>query len=112
RRQLLRLLHVPDLGRQIVAAQRDAEQEAHPGHDPVAVADAGAALDEVQLEAADLFGGRRLGRTFEPGGEPLAAVVVAALRMRVELARSHVFDHTLTKRTDSVGLAHRALLPE
>ena len=47
RRQLLRLLHVPDLGRQIVAAQRDAEQEAHPGHDPIAVADAGAALDEV-----------------------------------------------------------------
>src|SRR5271165_2520206 len=37
---------------------------------------------------------------------------MAALRVRVELARSHVFDHTLTKRTDSVGLAHRALLPE
>ena len=46
------------------------------------------------------------------GGEPLAAIDVAALRVRVELARSHVFDHTLTKRTDSVGLAHRALLPE
>ena len=34
------------------------------------------------------------------------------LRVRVELARSHVFDHTLTQRTDRVGLAHRALLPE
>src|SRR5208337_1987347 len=105
-------LDVPDLGRQVVAAQRDAEQEAHPGHDPVAVADAGAAFDEVQLEAADLLGGRRVGRSFEPGGEPLAAVDVAALRVRVELARSHVFDHTLTKRTDRVGLAHWALLPE
>ena len=27
----------PDLGRQIVATQRDAEQEAHAGHDPIAV---------------------------------------------------------------------------
>jgi hypothetical protein len=70
-RQLLRLLHVPDLGRQIVEAQRDAEQEAHPGHDPVAVADAGAALDEVQLEKAHLVGRRRIGRTFEPAAKRL-----------------------------------------
>jgi hypothetical protein len=42
---------VPDLGRQIVATQRDAEQEPHPGHDPVAVTDARTALDEVQLDA-------------------------------------------------------------
>jgi hypothetical protein len=40
------------------------------------------------------------------------AVALAALRVRVELARSHVFDHTLTQWTDGVGLAHRALLPE
>src|SRR5215468_3148607 len=40
RRQLLRLLEVPYLGRQIVATQRDAEQEPHPGHDPIAVTDA------------------------------------------------------------------------
>jgi|SRR5215472_10278652 len=26
--------------------------------------------------------------------------------VRVELARSHVFDHTLTQRTDSVSFAH------
>jgi hypothetical protein len=30
----------------------------------------------------------------------------------VELARSHVFDHMLTQRTDSVSLAHGELLPE
>ena len=112
RRQRLRLLEMPDLGRQIVATQRDAEQEAHPGHDPVAVADAGAALDEVQLESAHLVGRRRIGRAFEPGGEPLAAGDVAALGVRVELARSHVFDHSLTQRTDSVGLAHGELHPE
>src|SRR5271166_5924448 len=60
-RQLLRLLDMPDLGRQIVTTQGDAEQEAHPGHDPVSVADAGAALDEVQLEAAHLVGRRCIG---------------------------------------------------
>src|SRR5208337_319164 len=76
-----------------------------------AVADAGPALDEVQLEAAHLVGRRRIGRAFEPGGEPLAAIDVAALRVRVELARRHVFDHSLTQRTDSVGLAHGVLHP-
>src|ERR1700722_17752828 len=60
-------------------------KEPHPGHDPVAVADACTALDEV-----------RIGRAFEPCGEPLATVDVAALRVWVELARSHVFDHMLT----------------
>jgi hypothetical protein len=37
---------------------------------------------------------------------------VAALGVRIELARSHVFDHTLTQRTDGVGLAHEDLHPE
>src|SRR5262249_61857830 len=39
-RQLLLLLEVVDLGRQIVPPQRDAKQVLHPGHDAVAVADA------------------------------------------------------------------------
>jgi hypothetical protein len=56
RRQLLWLLEVPDLGRQIVATQRDAEQEPHPGHDAIAVTDARTALDEVELKAAHLVG--------------------------------------------------------
>ena len=112
RRQLLRLLDVPDLGRQIVATQRDAEQEAHAGHDPIAVTDARTALDEIQLKSPHLVGRCRIGRAFEPGGEPLATVDVAALRVRVEFARSHIFDHTLTQRTDSVSLAHGELHPE
>jgi hypothetical protein len=37
---------------------------------------------------------------------------VAALRVRVELARSHIFDHTLTQRTDDVSLAHGELHSE
>jgi len=70
-RQLLRFLDVPDLSRQIVATQRDAEQKPHPGHDPIAVADARSALDEVQLETSHLVGRRCIGRTLQPGGEPL-----------------------------------------
>src|SRR3954464_8799343 len=77
-----------------------------------AVTDARTALDEVQLESAHLVGRCRIGRAFEPGGEPLATIDVAALRVRVELARRHIFDHTLTQRTDSVGLAHGELHPE
>ena len=103
---------MPDLGRQIVATQRDAEQEPHPGHDPIAIADARTALDEVQLKSAYLVGRRRIGRAFEPGGEPLAALNVAALRVWVELARSHVLDHALTQRTDSGSVAHGELHPE
>src|SRR5271155_1915087 len=106
RRQPLGLLDVPDLGRQIVATERDAEQEPHPGHDPIAVADARPALDQVQLKSAHLVGRCRIGRAFEPSGEPLAALDVAALRMWVELARSHVLDHALTQWTDSGSVAH------
>src|SRR6516225_519507 len=81
-RQLLRFLDVPDLSRQIVATQRDAEQTPH------------------------LVRRRCIGRTLQPGGEPLAARNVAALSVRVELACSHVVDHALTQRTDSSSVAH------
>ena len=69
-------------------------------------------LDQVQLKLAHLVGGCRIGRAFESGGKPLATGNVATLRVRVELARSHVFDHTLTQRTDGVSLAHGELLPD
>src|SRR5260370_15040699 len=79
---------------------------------PIAVADARTALDEVQLKSAYLVGRCRIGRAFEPCGEPLATLDVAALSVWVELARSHIFDHMLTQRTDGVSLAHGELLPE
>src|ERR1700730_5148166 len=105
RRQPLGLLDVPNLGRQIVATERDAEQEPHPGHDPIAVANARPALDQVQLKSAHHVGRCRIGRAFKPGSETLATVNVAALRVRGELARSHVLDHALTQRTDSGSVA-------
>jgi hypothetical protein len=45
---------VVDLGYEIVPPQRDAKQELHPGHDPVAIDDAVTALHQVQLEAANV----------------------------------------------------------
>src|SRR5215471_18929584 len=61
--------------RQIVARQRDAEQEPHPGHDPIAVADARTALDEVQLE-------RRTSSGVAVSGERLSQ---AANRLQLEM---------------------------
>ena len=109
-RQLLRLLEVVDLGGEIVPPQRDAEQEPHPGHDPVAIADAQPALDQMQLEAADIVGRRGVGRALQEGGEPPAAVDVASLRVRPQLAGSHVLDHALAQRADGGISAHGELL--
>ena len=47
---------MPDLGRQIVATERDAEQEPHSRHNPIAVTDALPTLDEVELELTHLVG--------------------------------------------------------
>ena len=67
----------------------------------------------MQLETPHLVGRRCIGRTLEPGGEPLAARNVAALSVRVELACSHVLDHALTQRADSlVSLMESSILSE
>ena len=62
-----------------------------------------ARLSQVQLEQADLVGRGRVGRALQVRGEPLAAADVASLRVRVELARAHVFDHALAQRADGIG---------
>ena len=46
--------------------------------------------------------------TLQPGGEPQAAGNVATLRVRVELACSHVLDHALTQWTDSFSVTHES----
>src|SRR5215467_2308984 len=99
-RQALRLLEVVDLGRQIVPPQRDAEQELHPGHDPVAITDGETRFDQMQLEAANVVGGGCLWRALQERRKSPAAPDVAALRMMPELARGHVLDHALTQRAD------------
>src|SRR5207344_2319567 len=64
---LLGLAKVIDLGRKIQPPQRHAHQELHPGHDAVAIADAEAALDQVQLEPADVIRRGGLGRALQKG---------------------------------------------
>src|SRR6516164_7397366 len=108
-RNLLRLAEVIDLGRKVQSPQCHAEQEPQPGHDAVAVADARARLGQVQLEAADVLKCGRVWRALEKRSEPLAAADVAPLRARAQLARIHVFDQALAKRTDSIG-GHGRLL--
>src|ERR1700682_1181410 len=108
-RNLLRLTEVINLGRKIQSPQRHAKQEPQPGHDAVAIADARARLGKMQLEPADILRRGGVGRPLEKRGEPLAAAHLAPLRSRTELARIHVFDHTLTQRGDSLG-CHGQLL--
>ena len=64
---------------------------------------------QVQLEPADILERRRLGRSLQKRREPLATADVASLRARTQLARIHIFDHTLTQRGDGLG-CHRQLL--
>src|SRR3984893_7975824 len=99
-RNLLRLTEVINLGRKIQSPQRHAKQEPHPGHDAVAIADARARLGKMQLKPADILRRGCLRGPLEKPSEPLAAVNMAPLRPRAELARIHVLDHALAQRTD------------
>src|SRR5262249_50193078 len=104
--ELLRLGQVGGSGRGIVRPQRDAEQELDPGHDPIAIDDAVAGFDQVQLEAAHVISGGRVGGALQIRRKQLAAVYVAALRMVPEVARGHVLDHALTQRANRVSCTH------
>jgi hypothetical protein len=64
----------------------------------------------MQLKAANVVGGRRIGRALEECREALTALNVAALGVGSELARGHVLDHALTQRTDGGISAHGELL--
>jgi hypothetical protein len=58
-------------------------------------------LSRVQLEPADVLAGGCLGRSLQERGEPFTGPNVPSLRARTELARIHIFDHTLTERGDT-----------
>jgi len=87
---------VIELFGKVQSPQRHAKQEPQPGHDAIAVADAHAGVGQVKLEAADVITGRRVRGSLQKCSKPLAGQNVASLRARAELARIHVFDHTLT----------------
>src|SRR5262249_20697814 len=92
---------------QVQPPQRHPEQEAQPGHGDVAGADAHAGLGQVKLEPADVLERGGLGRSLQKPPETLTGPNVASLRACTELARVHVFDHTLTQRGDSLGCLTR-----
>src|SRR5471032_253336 len=99
-RNLLRLTEVINLGRKIQSPQRHAKQEPQPGHDAVAIADARARLGKMQLKPADILRRGRVRGPFEKRRKSLAAVNMAPLRPRAELACIHVLDHALAQRAD------------
>src|SRR5262245_51777452 len=105
-RPLLWLRGVVELGCQIVPPQRDAEQKLHSGHDGGTIDYAEAGFDQMQLEEANVVGGRGVGRALEERRKALAALNVAALRMRPKLAGGHVLDHALTQRANGVSSTH------
>jgi hypothetical protein len=77
-----------DLGRQIVPTHRHLQQKAQAGHRAVAVLERQAALDQMQLEQADIIGGGRVGRPLQIGREPLAGAHVTLLRLQNKAART------------------------
>jgi hypothetical protein len=101
-RDLLRFTQVINLPGKVQSPQRHPQQELQPGHDPIAVADAHAALGKVQLELTDVLGCGRIGGALEKPGKSLAAVNVAPSTVRTELARVHVLNHALAKRINGI----------
>src|SRR6266446_2295919 len=61
------------------------------------------------MKPADVLCRGRVGGSLEKRSEPLAAVNMAPLRARTELARIHVLDHTLAQRADGFR-THRRFL--
>jgi hypothetical protein len=100
---------VINLGDEVQPPQCHAEQELHPGHDAVAIADAHARLGQLQLETTNVVRCGRIGRSLQKCSETSAAVDVTALRVRTEFARVHVLDHALAQRGDGVD-THGKLL--
>src|SRR5437588_11750603 len=63
----------------------------------------------MQLELPKVLAGRGVRGALQKCRKALAAVDVASLRVRPQLARVHVLDHALAQRRDSIR-AHKELL--
>lgn len=99
-RQLARHGHVGHLEHELGPAQRDVEEELQPGEGGVDGDRAGAGVDQVQLEAAQILGGGRVWRATQEGAELAHGADVALLRVLGELAHAHVLKHPLAQRRD------------
>src|SRR5271168_2029433 len=101
-RNLLRLTEMINLCCKVQPPQRHTKQEPQSGHDAVAIADARGRLGKMQLEPTDVLCRSRVRRPLKKRSKPLAAVNVAPLRPRTELARVHVLDHALSQWADGI----------
>src|SRR6266446_3548499 len=102
RRNPLRFPDVVGLSSEVQPPQRHAKQERQPGHDAVAIANAGAVLGKVQLEPANVLRCRRVRGSLQKCCELLAAADMAPLRAGTQLACVYVLDHALTQRADRI----------
>jgi hypothetical protein len=100
-RQRSRHMHRLHLGHQRAAVERDAEKELQPGDRRVERDRRGAAIDHVQLEAAQVLNGGAVGRALEEDGELAHRAQIASLCLGLELPHAHVVEHALAQRRDA-----------
>ena len=61
----------------------------------------------LDLEAAQIFRCRRIGRTPKEGGEPPHVADIITLRLAAEVPHGHIVDQPLTQRADRSGWNNR-----
>jgi hypothetical protein len=100
--------------RQIRPVERHGEEEAQRRNRAVDGGRLHAALDLMDLEAADVLGRRRIRRPLEEGGEAPDEADVIALRLFPQATPGHVFEHAPTQQCDGRLdrlIGHRVSLP-
>ena len=95
-----RLRHDGEPPRQIRPVERHREEEAQGRDRAVDARRLHAALRLVQLEEAQLFRRRRVGRPADEGRECPHVPDIIAPRVLIETAHAHVFDHARPQRAD------------
>ena len=81
--------------------ERGVEEELQPGDRRVQRDRRRALVDQMQLEAAQVLGGRGVGRAVKKDSELAHGAHIAGLRLGLELAQVHVLEHALTQRRDA-----------
>src|SRR5882724_10564881 len=97
------------MARRLRPVERHLEEEPERRHGRVDARWLQTGLGQMQLESAQLFGGRGVGGTAEESRKPLDGTNVLALRIGYEPAHVHVIEHALAQRADGL-LAHWGLL--
>jgi hypothetical protein len=100
-RQRSRHVHRLHLGHQRGAVERDVKEELQSGDRRVERDRRGAAIDHVQLEAAQVLNGGAVGRALEEDGQLAHRAQIASLCLGLELPHAHVVEHALAQRRDA-----------